>query len=306
MELNAKTMSVAIISLAVAIILAISVLVPIIAGTTSDTVTQINSGIRFAATDDTENVHNISINMSSSGGVYVITDGDRISVPMNSQPGAVLAIGSNSILYVTSAGAVSVIKESATDSLGTVTSDAPIQLTMTGSTLGYTVSDVATTATGYLAYMAKSDDYVMAKNGYVTDSTDIIFGAYTATKTTENVDVSFGYCVNGTVSAIQSTDIAIPDPTLEATSSTISVELSEIRSNLKQISGMTIETAWSENTTAKGTTEITFETMLVPMSVSYTNPNPITGPLAALINVIPLLVIIGLLIGTLAYMKLKN
>ena len=220
-----------------------------------------------------------------------------------------LVIGEDAIVRLFETGDVLIINTTTKINLGKAVGSDTVTFTVTDDVLRYTTS---TNATGsfadVLAYISSDGEMAMCRNPYVTDESKIILGGYAydlATTTDDTVDI--GYCASGTVEGFGDANVTgvmapVSDASNTYSSTTVVTTTSDVESDLKRIDKIVFTGTWSDN----GESTATYTYFLAPSNVAYTNENYAGDQIAALLNIVPLLVIIGVIIGAVALIRMRN
>lgn len=258
------------------------------------------------------------LTMESYAHNYTIDPSVDTHNPM-SVASASLCIGEDSIVRLYETGDIYVIKANAMTKIGQVTSETPITLTVTGSTLGYTIGTTDYTEAKYQAYISHEGKYVYAKNPTVVPDTDIIIiGGYAYDLEVKDGDdvndvVNIGYCASGKLDS-ESADYITVTATLNpvsrhsytVTDTDITVNLTNVKTDLYKVKSVLFTTAWEDSGTDKGNSVATYTYFLVPETVVYENEDYAGETIGTLLNIIPILMIIGILMLVVSVMFVRK
>ncbi len=229
---------------------------------------------------------------------------------------ATIVYGADYIVRLYSTGDVYLITQNAMTYLGQASGENTVELTVTGDVLGYTPSGgSATTIDDVLAYIASTGEYVQCKNPMYSTSQEgaqFIIGGYANNLTTTTDDVvDIGYCLTVDAADLSLSTITVLNPVSDAsntvdTNGAVWGESTLIKSDLYKVGDLTITTTWSDT----GKSVATYNYYLAPEKVTYTNPNYLdNGPVESILNVLPIIIVAGLLLGILSMIvvgKLKE
>ncbi len=218
---------------------------------------------------------------------------------------ASLVVGEDSIVRIYSDGSVILITANGYTDLGTVTSDNTVTFTVTDDTLTYTpVGGSQTTQGNVMAYISSEGEWSMLLNPVVTANTEIIIGGYAHNLATDNDSaVDIGYCASGTwgefsASSITATLYPVNDNSSTVSSTAITKNSTEVTSDLVKINSILFDTTWSDD----GVSTATYSYFLAPSEVVYTNESYVDGISGTILSMLPVLVVLGLLLGVAAYL----
>lgn len=281
-----------VVMLTVGIILAGSLLMPVLSEYTTATQTYYNDGIPYAAPD--EDTHIIVI--SSDGAAFTITtDGETCETPdLTLYGSATIVYCSDISLRLFTTGEVSGEGKNSLGTvskftLGTVDSDTSVTITITGddATSGsYTFSDVR-------AYISTEGAYVLCSTPKVNEDSDIMIIGGTTTKGGIGTYSITGI---GTVDDFEA-KIVRGNGTVEATS----VNVTNVDGNLSTVDQIVIDVTYNSNDY-----QTTYTYFLAPHEVTYTPGNYLGANNAALLAAIPILVIVGILMVGVSAIVVKN
>lgn len=283
------------IALTVGVILAGSLLMPVLSDYTTATRTYTNEGVPYASFDG--ETHTIVLSYDGTT-TTITTDGEPCELPdLNLYGSATIVYGSDAIIRIGKTGNVRGFSDSFYGVDATAGNDATIVVTSTVTTLtvGNTTRTVPLTP---LAYIASEGDYRLSLKPCITDDNVIIGGT---------TNTSGGHYIN-TVAVGQINDLTIANPfsdlgtgvtitSIDATPTT-----SAVVGNLLKIENISFNAELSDSS------EVTaiFSYFLAPASVVYNDPNYLGDANAAILGAIPVLVIVALITMALGSMYLKR
>ena len=225
------------------------------------------------------------LEMAAYAHTYTVDPAVDTKNPMTTSS-ASLAIGEDSIVRLYETGDVYVIKSNGMTKIGQASGDNTVTFTITGTTLGYTIGTTDYTESNYLAYIADKGNYVYAQNPFVVPDTDIIIiGGYAYDLEVKDGDdvndlVDIGYCASGVMDsesenylAVTATLNPVSNHGYTVTETDITVNLTEVKTNLNQVNSVLFTTAWDDSGTDKGDSVATYTYFLVPEEIHYSNPS---------------------------------
>ena len=225
------------------------------------------------------------LEMAAYAHTYTVDPAVDTKNPMTTSS-ASLAIGEDSIVRLYETGDVYIIKSNGMTKIGQASGDNTVTFTITGTTLGYTINNVDYTEANYLAYIADKGNYVYAQNPFVVPDTDIIIiGGYAYDLEVKDGDdvndlVDIGYCASGVMDsesenylAVTATLNPVSNHGYTVTETDITVNLTEVKTNLNQVNSVLFTTAWDDSGTDKGDSVATYTYFLVPEEIHYSNPS---------------------------------
>lgn len=298
----------------VMILIASAVLVPIVSNATADADTYVNDG--YYRMDYVDSGETVVVNWSATDPYTLVVDGVSMDVSAIKERsngssifvdslGVIRMIlydnGNVAIRSFHSTGYYSVDSTNVSNSATFSISESSIVATLVndGESTSRTISSLSD-----VMVIDSDGKYVMKKGkAYVNGDSTIIFAGLT------NLGgADFGYRGVGSIEGGFTNSFfygdnrnpSITDLVLDAVESNNHVDL-------YIFDEMTFE-ATIDNASGEGTTtaEILYDSFIVPVEVSADRTNPLTGVLVTILDVLPIVVFIGLLLGIVAYMRLRT
>lgn len=289
MKANILTLA---ITLTVGIILAGSLLMPVISDATTTERTYTNEGVFYMTDDPTDYVMEYK---GTDGEIWVngemvikFTDIPNSTWTLLSTPEYLIRMqgfGSNYALWLTSvAGTNTFIGNNTTESATITLTDSTIQVG-TGSPVSYS---------GEFRGLAKEGDYVMTSTGgfTVSDTDTIIIGNGT-TGVTHWYDAFY---IIGTVEDIEvysSDSITVSNVDVNAT-------------KIPNFNGSTVTSITFTATDGTNTTDATYDRVIVPVSVTLEKTQHLAPSEIAILNALPILIIVALVVMAAGALYLKR
>lgn len=276
---------------AVAIIVLASVLAPITDSYSSEYVTYTNEGVPFDTVDDGTHV----IEITNSDGVKITVDDKAVDMA----PFLTLGDSSVSILLfddafarvVVSTAQFRVMTAEYVDTL-TMTSSSDIVITLNGDTATITGLTNTRTISGCTHYVSTQGDFVMAKNPIVLESSEIL-GAGQTYFSAWNSNIFLAWSGSGDDISSNVFRQNGFDDVPELTN--VTVNKTDVGNSAYRIDSVVFKYAAAVSG-ASVTPSAAYTYFLAPAEVQAPNENYI-GAGAALIGVLPMLVIIAVLVG---------
>lgn len=215
-----------------------------------------------------------------------------------------IAIGEDSIVKLYANGDVKLITSVDSILMGTAVVGTDVTFSITDSVLTYG-SD---TQTGMKAYLSSTGTMVMAQNPYIANGLDIIIGEYTKGLPTNNDGtIDIGYCASGDFEGFgDSNVIAILDPSVNPVSTTVTVNATDLETGAYQIESMQFISTYGDESTSTAT----YTYFLAPASFTAKTGEEGTsssdGMLGTLISVIPLVTLVGIVLGAITLWRAKQ
>jgi len=279
------------ITLVVGIILAGSVLMPVINDATETERTYTNEGVYYMTDDPTDYVleirgvdQEILVNDEL---VTTFADLPNSAWTLLSTPEYLIRIqgaSSNYACWITSiTGTNTYVASNTTESVKVILTDSTI-------TIGTSVFNY----TGEFRGIAKTGDYVMTPaGGFVVSDTDTIIIGNGATGVTHWYDAFY---IIGTVDDIQ-----------VSTSDSITVSNVEVNATkIPNFNGSTVTSITFTATDGTNTTDATYNRVIVPVSVTLEKTQHLTPGQIALMGTIPIMVIVALLVVAVGVVARRN
>ena len=294
MKMESKNMLDLVVGIAVGVLVLSAALFPVIDSNTDQTLIKTNVGTQFMTPDDGE--HTIVIDYSS-----ITFDGKPCVYPdMSLYGSATVMLGSDWFFRLEDNGTrISYIiagPNQQYDNIGN-TDSGSATITVNGTDVTI-VGPTSTLTKTNLTYMISDDgNYVLSHDPYVLETTSFVGGIR---NNSNNVDVF--EIISGTFDdpdniqtvscRVYGTDIGLGS----VTSSEYTIDLVPAAGNLKRLSQIN-QTAELTGSLSTATKEITIDYLIVPEKITYTNPNYVGDDLDDVFSVIPLLIIVGLIMG---------
>ena len=305
---------ISIMHLAIAAVIALvvvgAVMVPIIdaaCGPTQIVHTFTNIGDPYKSTDS--RTHTVEIALS--GDAYVIrTDGVQIDTmpytPDVPDPFAgggysrIISFGSDSLAVFYSIGYMIVYCQDTQYRTADVTAGSPLTLTIT-DVLSYT-DENGVQRTASVTLFAGRGEFEYANSTdpeypvYIMEDTDVKCAQYARLMTRGSVPVYIGYVGSGTVGDYSLSVLDPEEGVLESTTFSMTYEENEDHLSNPMID---IRSEWE----TYGETNLYISTVFVPKTVSYTEQGEGKNITAVLMGVIPVVAVLGILVGVASYMR---
>lgn len=272
-----------VITLVVGVILAGSLLIPIVNDATTAEKTYINEGISYATPDEDNHV----IVVSTDGNTFTITtDGETCETPdMSLYGSATLVYCEDVSLRLYSTGAITGDGKNAAGvtsgyNLGTVAADNPITITVNGTT---NVTSGSLTFADARAYISTEGDYVLSKNPLVNESSSVM--------------IIGGVSVGGGLGAVNITGIGtVHDFTAKVVRGNGEITDIDVNTTVVDNNLVKVESIVLTDTYASQDYEFTYTYFLAPEKITYTPSSYVGAGGAALLGAIPIMVIVALLV----------
>lgn len=318
-----KNIALSAIGVAIAALIVVSLLVPIVNDATSTTTTFENKGYFYVDTFDTTEDLTVSWDHENPGVITVNDDEVPVNLLGHSDSELLtLVSGSTSsggtfalvVLSTSSDGTIKSVRYSGATGgsvNASISAGTDLTLTCTGGTA--TVSDGTNTATA--SYTSISSICADKTNLVMKDSTvsaRLLTTSNLSVQTIANMALVTGGSVSGTMGEILSGTVASPSITVWRASSSVALKAGTLTVNKTAISEYTnlysvdtvsftttlTDTVGEETKTAD--TDITLTSFVVPAEVTASKVSPMDATQATMLNIVPILVIIGLLCATVA------
>lgn len=265
-----------------------AILMPTVNNVTEQTRTYTNEGVSFALADpeDTE-IHTIIVTADG-----LTSDGVTIDATSYLPGDYTILFGQHSILRYSPATGRVVFGGSNGESTSSIFTDVrtansseTLTLTLNGTQLTATNGDTTRIVDDNWAYVSNVGTYSYSVNPCVTDSDRIIGGGVTYSPFSSATVI----CFDGTIEDI---DAIIARASPAATLNDVRVSTSGVATNLVKIDAIYFDATQNENDVTA-----TYTYFLAPKEIVYNNPDYVGGDLDGLFEVIPILIIAGLIIG---------
>lgn len=285
-----------VITLTIGIILAGSLLMPVVDNSTATTKTILNTGSEFVSADsDDTDTHTIIISMDADSKLTITTDGEAVVLPDFSLYGAAsILYGENTFVRVSSAGVVNVYGRTnastyGNQTIGTASAANPITISITGTTATistYTIPDVQ-------VFIAAEGPYVLTKNPYVLEDSMVFIGAVNTISGTGIAFDIYGPLDDLIGKGVWPNGRGIGD---------ITPTLSNPTTNLYKVDKIEAEATNDGN--VFGTMTITY--FVAPKEITYDNAEYIGDQYAGILGAIPVLIIAALVVAAAGALYLKR
>ena len=217
-----------------------------------------------------------------------------------------IAVGEDSIVRLYANGDVKLITTSGTVLMGTADIGTDVTFSITDSTLTYG----ADTQSDMKAYISSVGTMVMAHNPYIANGLDIIIGGYTNDLATSNDGtVDIGYCASGDYEGFGDTNVtAVLNPSVSPTSTAVTVNATDLDTGAYQINSILFISTYGDESTSTAT----YTYFLAPASFTaekageHDVPSYLDGSLKSLVSLIPLLILVGAVIGAISLWRYGN
>ena len=217
-----------------------------------------------------------------------------------------IAVGEDSIVRLYANGDVKLITTSDTVLIGTADAGTDVTFSITDSVLTYG----ADTQSDMKAYISSVGTMVMAHTPYIANGLDIIIGGYTNDLTTSNDGtVDIGYCASGDYEGFGDTNVtAVLNPSVSPTSTAVTVNATDLDTGAYQINSILFTSTYGDESTSTAT----YTYFLAPASFTaekteeHDVPSYLDGSLKSLVSLIPLLILVGAVIGAISLWRYGN
>ena len=276
---------------AVAIIVLASVLAPITDSYSSEYVTYTNEGVPFDTVDDGTHV----IEITHDNGIKIAVDDEAVDMaPFSTFGGdsvSILLFDDAFARVSVSSSQFRVITVDYVDTL-TMNDSSDVVITLNGGTATITGLTTTRTITGCTHYVSTQGDFVMAKNPIVLESSEILGAGQTYFSAwNSNIFLVWSGSGDDIESSVfrQNGFDAVPELT------NVTVNKTDVGNDAYRIDSVVFKYAATVSGAAIAPSA-TYTYFLAPAEVQAPNENYI-GAGAALIGVLPMLVIIAVLVG---------
>ena len=291
-----------VLTLVVGIILAGSVLVPVLNDYGDKEKTLTNLGMPFAKTDDAN--HTITVD---SDGITV----DGIDIDLSLFPGnfpnysivysehGFIRWDKTNVMYSANKeeGSSAVIAQ-----FDCATNTVTIAINGTDATISSSDATVVTRQiSDVICYIAPEGDYRLSLNPYVTEDSELIAGGITVFT---NPLVNCYIVWNGTIEEITAQILAVGGG-YTATLGDVAVNTTAIHTDLSKIDSVTLDVTLSKDSTDSNVVA-SYTYFVVPATIEYTNPNYVGDTNSTLLATIPIMVIIALLMVAVGVVARRN
>ena len=286
-----------VITLVVGIILAGSLLMPVMNTYDEPTRTYHNEGVPYALVDaDDTTEHTIVVTADG-----VTCDDEIIDASAYLTGDYTLVFGAHSILRYSPANGRVVFGGSNTEDssnvftdLRTANSEDTLTITIVGDELTTLNGETTRTVTDNWAYVCTEGAYRYCVNPYVTANDRIIGGGVTYSPFSSATII----CFDGTIEDIDA-NVARASP---------AATLNEVRASTTAISGnlVKIDAIYFDCTQSDVDKTATYTYFLAPEKITYTNPEYIGDNYATLLGAIPIMLIIALLVVAVGVVARRN
>ena len=298
---------------AVGVLIFSALLIPFTHSATAETLTVTNEGAYFTTPDDGE--HTIIIQHGQ-----ITYDGAACVFPDVSLYGsATLMIGDNWFLRCDSGidPATTPLRYliagppqqfSVIGTIDPATDDA-LTVTINGAAISATIGDTTVERENLRYTIANTGDFVLSNKPYILDNTPIIGGIRTQT----NVGGQSGdifQIIEGNVGDIENMDATICRlfvfnvGTFAVIDTEFSANTQAVNGDLLKLNSINESAVFGENN--EYTANITITYVIVPVTITYDNPEYVGDNLASVIGVIPLIVIVGLIVGIVGVIAVRR
>lgn len=300
--MESKNLLTLIITLVVGIILAGSLLMPVLSSYSDDTKTIENEG-SFFATPDGEN-HTITFTNQD----YATVDGVNVEYPegfgTGTQKNATVMVGNDWMLRLENGYARLIVagpnNSYFRENLGTD----GLTATISGTTVSIAIASSEKTLTDLQYYLAPEGDWVLCYNPYIKADTPLFGGIWGRGTNSDNriydcFEVISGDITNGFDFEPCRSIIFDPD-TLVTVESTYKISTETVATDLLKLNTITQNITFSDDSTAT----IVISYLLAPATITYTNPDDLNQD--ALLSAIPIMVIVALVAMAAGALYLKR
>ena len=286
--MDAKTIAVSVVSIAIACLFAVTLLIPVIAESTTTEDTFTNKGLYYM-TNPTEQM------------TYEFLGGTDWTV--NGEPLDYTLVGATNILifddiFIRNIGQVRGSVNSTWQSAeivvdnGTVTGTAIVNGTSTSINWTYTESYVATN---------DNSDYIMKSNtakSYIKTDTDVIGMGMSNIKDSDGNSNSTVFYVS-----VENLTPVVTTPNTYVTVSDVQLNVTPVDGyvDLYEFDSVTFKTKWGDYESS-----VMYNVVIVPSEVTAERSIHPDANTNALLNLIPLLVVVGIILGTVGFIALRK
>ena len=278
---------------AIGILVFAALLVPVVDSSTAETLTVKNEGAYFATPDEEE--HTLIFGVEQ-----VTVDGETVAYPVGFGTGnarnATVMIGSDWMFRLDSNMLRLLVAGPSQDFkvLGNV-NQSEIEITISGDTVTYIQDDVEKTLEGLRYYLAPAGDMVLCYNPYIKEDTLIIGGIRNNSNTAsaDVFEIVEGSVNDGFTATNCRSYIATSTPTTGLFTSEFDVDTTTVTTNLLKLTSINQTATFWNNATA----DITISYLLAPEKITYDNPDYIGDNNAAVLGMLPLIVLVSLIFG---------
>ena len=290
--MESKKLLTLIITLVVGIILAGSLLMPVLSSYSDDTKTIENEG-SFFATPDGEN-HTITFTDQN----YATVDGVNVEYPegfgTGIQKNATVMVGNDWMLRLEN-GYARLIAAGPNNVFSQENLADGLTATISGTTASITIEDKEKTLTDLQYYLAPEGDWVLCYNPYIKADTPL-FGGIRGQGTNSDgqrydcFEVISGNVTNGFDEETCRGAIFTTPTSFVTVDATYDISTETVATDLLKLNTITQNVTFSDNSTAT----VVISYLLAPATITYTNPDDLNQD--ALLSAIPIMVIVALLI----------
>ena len=300
--MDPKSFTGVVIGTVIGVLLISTLLIPFINEGTAAEKTVTNEGA-FFTTPDGEN-HTIVL----TGGKLTYDGEDCILPDLSLYGGATIMCGEDWFVRITGTDYSSVLVVVAGPpqqyaNMGTVTTADTMTMNVTGDSVVIVIGESTQTRTGVEYMIASKGDYVLAHDPYFIEETTFtgairnqqqshdIMEIVSGTFTSEDIDAELCRLYNFTTTA-----------TTTISETSFVVNSMTVNGDLKKLNDIT-----QSLTTADGMTgNITIDYIIVPAEITYDNPTYAGSDAASILGVIPILVVVGLIVGITAVLYTRR
>ena len=216
-----------------------------------------------------------------------------------------IAIGENSIVRLYANGEVRLTTASDTVLMGTAVEGTDVEFSITDSVLTYG----ADTQSDMRAYISSVGTMVMAHTPYIANGQNIIIGGYTNNLATSNDGtVDIGYCASGDYEGFGDSNVtAVLDPSVGPTSTAVTVNATDLDTGAYQINSILFTSTYGDDATSTAT--YTYFLAPAQFTAEKTEQHDVPssgGMLGTLISVIPLVTLVGIVLGAITLWRAKQ
>lgn len=307
--MDVKTIAVSVVSIAIACLFAVTLLIPVIADSTAETDTFKNEGYFMVDVYDVSSADTMTISWDHTAPQQITVN--DVVVDLSSLPKSthytIVATSETTLVRFYDTGTVQYfICYGGSNWLANTTNGYDVTIEITGSTAVFSSTQnpdnpQSVSLTGNVYYAYNSGDYTMKKsdvpaylNGdsdiYGIGNTNISGNQNRVTKITGNIDDGFVG------------EVVVPNTGFTSGSVTASYTQNERYTDLYELSSL----SWVVTDSNSVETTVTYSYFIVPnevISERSIHPDANTN---ALLNLIPLLVIVGIILGTVGFIVLRK
>lgn len=291
------------ITLTVGIILAGSLLMPVLNDYSDETKTINNIGSYFATPDGEDH----TLVFTKEG--YATVDGVNVEYPegfgTGNQKNATVMVGTDWMLRLENGYARLISAGPSNNYAQENIGDSGITATISGTTVTVTISGSTKTLTDLKYYLAPEGDWVLCYNPYIKADSPLFGGIRGQGNNSDNnsydcFEVISGDVTNGFEAEECRVVIFTSPSTFSSINATYEINTETVTTDLLKLNSIVQGITFDDDSTAT----VTISYLLAPKTITYTNPNDLHQD--ALLSAIPIMVIIALVVMAAGALYLKR